>query len=206
MNAIHIIAPAKFACQRSCTPGKLCRFTPVLDAIGPARVTSHTVTVEVQFKHPEALAAAVQSMGGTWLGPGTHKLYSRNQEAGHGFTMPNWTYPLVLREDNTLAFDDYHGSWGNVEDIKKLTGRYAIESARQAADQQGWTSQDQADGSLIITHPSGATMTVQEDGTVDSVGFIGAACDIASVIENAMGTPGDRANKPEYWESQALTL
>ncbi len=195
---------AKFSCQRICTPGHACRFQAVLSAIGTAKVMSHTVSVTVQIKDKGPLGAAVLAMGGTVLGDGAHKLYARAKENGFGFTLPGWSYPLVLRQDGTLAFDDYHGSWGNPEDIKKLTARYAIEAARQAADAQGWNAEDQHDGSLKIEHPTGAYMTVQPDGTVEAFGFIGSACDVTSVIEEAMGKPGDRQFKPERWEEQGL--
>lgn len=197
---------ARFSCQRNCTPGHACRFSAVLSAIGAAIVTSHTVTVEVQVKDKGPLGAAVEAMGGTVLGDGTHKLYSNNCESGFGFTLPCWRYPLILRDDGTLAFDDYHGHWGNPEDLKKLTARYAIEAARQAADVQGWNAEDQHDGSLKIEHPSGAYMTVQPDGTVEAFGFIGSACDVTSVIEEAMGKPTDRAFKPEYEEHSGLRI
>lgn len=197
---------ARFSCQRICTLGHACRFQAVLSAIGTATVMSHTVNVVVQVKDKVPLAAAVHAMGGTVLGDGTHKLYSRNKETGFGFRLPGWNYPLILREDGTLAFDDYHGMWGNPEDIAKLTAKYAIEAARQAADVQGWNAEDQHDGSLKIEHPTGAYMTVQPDGTVEAFGFIGSACDVTSVIEEAMGKPGDRAFKPAYFENGGLTI
>lgn len=197
---------ARFSCPRICTPGHACRFQAVLSAIGTATVMSHTVSVSVQIKDKGPLGAAVLAMGGTVLGDGTHKLYSRNNENGFGFKLPGWIYPLVLREDGTLAFDDYNGHWGNREDLQKLTAKYAIEAARQAADAQGWNAEDQYDGSLKIEHPSGAHMVVQSDGTVEAFGFIGSACDVTSVIEEAMGTPGDRSRKPAYYENGGLTI
>lgn len=194
---------ARFACQRLCTPGDLCKFSAIFAAIGTTRVMSHTVQVTVQIKDKGPLSAAILAMGGTVLGEGTHQLYS-SSEAGFGFKLPGWKFPLILRADNTMTFDDYHGQWGNPEDLKKLTGRYAIEAARTAADGQGWSSEDDDEGGLLIRHPSGGSLTVKRDGTVDAIGFIGSACDIAAVIEEAMGTPGEKAYKPEYYEHGGL--
>lgn len=202
---LKIITPATFSCPRICTPGHDCRFTPILQAIGTTRVMSHTTRVEVQLRDPAALGAAVLKMGGTVLGQATHRLFSSREE-GFGFKLPGWEFPLILRADHTLAFDSYEGSWGNEADIKTLTAKYAIEAARQAAEEQGWYCEDQTDGSLNISHPSGGSMTVQPDGTVDAVGFIGSACDIARVIEDAIGGNGERSDKPEYYETGTLNV
>lgn len=194
---------AKFACPRTCTPGDLCRFMPILAAIGNTRVMSHTVTVDICIKDKGPLEAAVKAMGGKILGDGSHKIEYRTS-TGFGFTLANWEHPLVLTADGKLQFsgDDqyYHKS-----DIDALTGHYAIEAARQAAEAQGWTCYDQ-DGSLYISHPNGGNIMVNSKGEVDGVGFIGNACNVMSVIEDAIGTPGDRAFKPEYYEHGGLRV
>ena len=69
---------------------------------------SHTVKINVEFQDRAVLAAAVTAMGGKVIGEGTHTMYYGNPaEVGFGFTLPNWRFPLVVRADNSLAFDDY---------------------------------------------------------------------------------------------------
>jgi len=172
---------------------------------------SHTVTISIELRDRIALAAAVLSMKGTVLGEGTHQGYQgmgmNNREAGFGFNLPGWRFPLVLRaEDNTLAFDDYNGSWGNRADIDTLKGLYAVQVARQKVTELGWQSEIQADGKLLIYHPDGGTFTVSETGVLDATGFIGKTCDVAAVIENAMGTVSERVNKVEYEEIEIHIL
>jgi hypothetical protein len=159
---------------------------------------SHTVKIAIEFQNRTALSAAVEAIGGTVRGEGTHYLFA-GQEQGFCFELPGWRYPLVLRSDNTLAFDDYHGSWGNVKDIDKLKGAYAIEAAHQAASEQGWISERQADGTLLIYHPSGGTFTVTNEGVMDATGFVGTSCDVAAVIEAALGPVSERQNKADYY-------
>ena len=167
---------------------------------------SHTVKVSVEFKDRTSLAAAVVAMGGTVQGEGVHKLYS-SQERGFGFSLPNWKFPLILRhDDNSLAFDDYHGSWGNVADLVTLRETYTIEVARQAATNNGWISEVQPAGELLIYYPDGGTFTVFKDGTVDANGFTGVGCDVAAKIENALGAVTDRSNKVEYHAERATVL
>lgn len=199
---LTIIQPAKFACGRTCTPGHLCQFSPILNAIGDTRVMSHTVRVTVALKSKSALAEAVKGLGGEVLGDGIHRV--AGQVAGFGFKLAGQYWPMVLTADATLAYESDVSN--SKELIDELTKRYTIEVAREAADAQGWSSEDQEDGGLLIRVGSGATMTVQPDGTVEGFGFIGQACDVAQVIEDAIGTPGAPEFKPEYFTHTSLNV
>ena len=201
-RSLIILAAAKFACPRTCTPGIECLFGPVLRQIGRTRVVSHTTRVDVELRDKDVLGAAVKSMGGTVLGMGTHRLFSMNAEQGFGFKLPGWQSPCILKGNGTLAFDNYNGHWGDPQVLERLKGKYAVEKARAAATAEGWVTQDQADG-LLIYHPSGATITVGQDGVIDGTGFVGTGCDVMSVIENALGTQQNRTNKAEYQQEQA---
>lgn len=163
---------------------------------------SHTVRVVVQLQNKEALAASVRALEGTVLGDGSHRLYA-GAENGFGFTLLDWRFPLVLKEDGTLAFDDFHGSWGNVADISRLRERYALEAARQAASAQGWFSEMVQDG-LLIHHPDGGSLKVLRDGTVDAIGFVGQSCAGATeAIEMALGKRQDATVKDEFFAERA---
>ena len=158
---------------------------------------SHTVSVKIELRDTAVLRRAVESLNGRWLGHGEQILYE-TRETGEAFRLPGWTYPLVKRSDDTLAYDDYHGSWGNVADLDRLKARYAIEAARQEAANQGWYAEDQPDGSLLIYHPDGGTLSVTTAG-IDANGFTGAGCSAASEpIARAMGQQTSSSEKPEY--------
>lgn len=161
---------------------------------------SHTVKVKVQLSDTDSLSAAVIAMGGSLLGVASHKLYGGNVQ-GFGFRLPNWRYPLVLQPSGELAYDDYNGRWGNVSDIDKLTGRYAIHRAHQAAEQLGWMAEFCAEG-LRVYHPSGGTLVVTAD-QVDALGFSGGACAQASQqLSEAMGKQVEATVKPEFYEQE----
>ncbi len=197
------LKPASFACPRTCTPNVECLFGPIFRALGPTKVVSHTTKVVVQFNDRSVLAAAVAAMGGTMLGEGSHRLYG-GSEQGLGFNLPGWRYPLILKADGSLAFDSYNGHWGNEADIPKLKGQYTIAVAAQAAAAQGWMTQTEANGSLVVFHPDGGTITVFQDGTVDAMGFVGTGCDAAQIIELSIGRAGSREDKPEYFDTSAF--
>lgn len=194
-----------FSCGRTCRPFcEQCRFTPILSALGPNKVYSHTTRVKVEYKSPDDFGRAALAMGGTVLGQGTYQFYDRSRETGFGINLLNWKYPIVLREDGSIAMDNYQGAWGDPEDLKRLQQHYTIEVARSAATAQGWSSDMNAQGELVIFHPDGGTLTVSKTGTVDAANFVGASCVAAgAIIENAMGRTISTQNKPELLMERA---
>jgi len=203
-----------FCCDRTCPLFEvvdLCRFQPVMRRIGRVVVNSHTMKVDVEFRDRDAFGRAAERMGGEAIGPGRHELFERDDESGeiaahdgYGIRLPDWSFPLILSDDGQLLFDDYEGAWGNVADIETLKSHYAVEVARSAAEAQGWYCEDAADGSVVVYHPQGGTLTVTADGTVDANGFTGTGChNPTDLISQAMGTVTDVTAKPAYYAAQA---
>jgi hypothetical protein len=167
----------KFECPRSCPKYENrdeCRFNTVFAKLGAGVVTSHTTTIKSEFKDYDILAGAVKGMGGSILGMGTHSLFSGQTATGFGFRLPNWQFPLVATADGSLAFDDYHGNWGNVADLERLKVEYVISTAEQAAMSQGWMT-ERVGEALTIHHPSGGSLTVTANGA-EANGFMGVGC------------------------------
>lgn len=172
---------------------------------------SHTAKIKVEFLNQEAFRAAAAACGYTWIGEGRHQFYRHNRTDGWadglGFSIPGWSYPAVLTAEGTLAFDDssrqHYGRTaidGKIPEFDRLTARYAIEAARLAAQAQGWTCMDQQDGSLLILHPDGGSLTVTSAGEVDANGFVGGGCAAATAaIGEALGKTLETVAKPEYY-------
>lgn len=165
---------------------------------------SHTVTCEIEIRDPEAFRAAALALGAELLGEGAHQLFEHGRKAEHGFGIkfPGWLYPVVLTPAG-LRFDDFGGRWGNPADITRLTERYAIEAARNAATAQGWMSEETTEG-LLIYHPDGGTITVTSKGGVDAACFEGRDCASATApIEAAIGRVTESTAKPEMLHKRA---
>ena len=152
---------------------------------------SHTAQIAADYADETALAAAVKAIGGHLGGRGEHRLYS-SRETGLAIVLPGWSYPIVVRADNTLAYDDYHGTWGNVADLDRLHEEYSWALTEIAAQAQGWQTERTVDG-VVVYHPSGATITVTGE-KVDLQGFTGGAC-IEAMRQLALPTENVQ-NKP----------
>ncbi len=164
---------------------------------------SHTVRVKIEIRDMEALAAAVADLGGRVLGKGEHRLY-QGPVRGLGIQLPGWSYPVVLESSGQIAYDDYHGHWGDVRDLDRLRERYAIRAAEAAAVRLGWYAEVDETG-VTIFHPDGGTLRVDASGRVSAHGITGSSCVEASApIEEGLGRADERVLAPEYYDARAV--
>jgi hypothetical protein len=192
-----------FSCPRTCPAAreKHCRFSPILDALGPVRVDSHTVRVQVEYRDAEVLRAAVAKIGGRWIGQETHHFYNNETIInppvnGLGFMLPGWTYPCVLTESSELVNDNMNGAWGDPVELEKLHGQYTLILAEQQAEAQGWSHERTGDG-LMIYCPAGGQLHVSPAGVVDATGFVGTGCH-DSIQALDLGKWLEAQAKPEF--------
>lgn len=162
---------------------------------------SHTVSIDLDVSDLDRFTRAVLAQGGEVLGDGEHRLYE-STETGLGFKLPGWRLPIVLTEKG-LRYDNYQGHWGPQETLDAILTRYAVDTAKAKADELGWYSEVQPDGSLLIYHPDGGTLTVTGEGV--SVACVeGQSCvDISAPIEEALGKATERTLTDEYYQERA---
>ncbi len=97
---------------------------------------SHTAIYEAVLSDKEALIKALKKLGLTYH-EGVARLY-QTVEKGVVVNLPGWRYPVVVREDGTVAYDNYNGNWGNIEKLHELNTTYAIEQAKMNAQKRGY--------------------------------------------------------------------
>jgi len=210
-----------FSCPRTCPSFEraqggrfFCRFGPILNTLGPAVVTSHTVTVKVEYRDPETLRAAVLAMGGIWYGwADTHSLGDTVQ-SGWGFRLPMangyhehegkhyWYHPLVLRPDGELAFDAYGGYWGDQSQLPLLKEEYTIQHTLRQAELLGWQAERTPQG-ITVYHPDGGVLTLSKEGVCETTGFVGAGCHEAR-LSLGLAAFGEIHNKAEFAQTKAV--
>jgi hypothetical protein len=111
------------------------------------------MNVKIEMRDPDALVAAAERMGIKVGEKGTHKLYSSNSEVGIPIYLKDWRYPVIVKDDGTIAFDNFNGSWGKTEALDELKQIYGIEKAKIEARRQGYSFFEQKcdNGDLQLT-------------------------------------------------------
>lgn len=160
---------------------------------------SHTVTVDIKCKNKEGITKAAQTMGAHIIGEGTHRLFG-STETGLGIKLNGWSYPIVIKNDGTVAFDNYGGRWGDIKDLDMLKELYATEVVKAECENQGWYYEQNSNTlELTINHPDGGIITVKKDGTIEAANFVGSSCETATQkLEEVMGTTTSQERKQEY--------
>lgn len=101
---------------------------------------SHTMNIEIELHDRAALEAACQRLGVRMI-EGIHRLYQTVEE-GIGICLPGWKYPVVVKDDGSVAYDNYGGSWGNISEFNKLRAYYGVEKAKIEARKRGYSVQE----------------------------------------------------------------
>lgn len=97
---------------------------------------SHTVSIEATLTDHGCVQSAAKALNWQVLETKEHALFS-SKETGLGIQIPNWKYPVVVKQDGSLKFDDYNGRWGNLADINKLKQGYTVALLTKTAQRQG---------------------------------------------------------------------
>lgn len=101
---------------------------------------SHTVTIAVNFRDPEALRAACAEMQVPFAERETVTFHDGATHTGMTVRLPEWQYPIVITNPTTVAMDDYNGKWGDRKHLTQLKRLYAAHAAVRSLQRQGYTS------------------------------------------------------------------
>lgn len=69
--------------------------------------------------------------------------------------LAGWKYPVIIKEDGKLVYDNHEGHWGNIREVDKLLSHYGEEVVmHQMIELEGHHLQDRqvhADGTVELT-------------------------------------------------------
>jgi hypothetical protein len=99
------------------------------------------MSIQMEIRDKEALKAACERLGFSILVGNNFRLHSTN-ELGIGVQLPRWKYPIVIRLNGSVAYDNYNGSWGNIDELNKLVAYYGLEKAKMEAQKQGYSTME----------------------------------------------------------------
>ena len=105
---------------------------------------SHTMNITLELKDMDALTAACERLGNPMVERMDHKLFS-STETGIGVCLPGWRYPAVVKDNGTVAYDNYNGSWGDIARLNELKAYYGLEKAKIEARRAGHSVYESVD-------------------------------------------------------------
>ncbi len=101
---------------------------------------SHTMNIKTEIKDFYALELACLRLN-LKMQQGVFSLYA-SKETGVGVFLPGWKYPVVIKQDGTLAYDNYKENWGKIEELNKLIAYYGLEKAKLEAQKRGLSTME----------------------------------------------------------------
>lgn len=119
---------------------------------------SHVVQIKTEVREMSVVKRVARRLGLTQEpAERSVRLYS-GQASGIAVELPGWKYPVVFDvKTGEAKYDNYNGSWGAQQHLDKFLQLYPIEAAKQMAELNGHTYQEQTleDGreQLVISIP-----------------------------------------------------
>ena len=114
---------------------------------------SHIVTVETEVRDVAAARAACNRLQLDPPSEGRAQLFS-GEATGLIVQLPNWQYPVVFDTSTGEAkYDNYHGRWGEQQQLDRFLQIYAVEKSKIEARRNGHSITEQTldDGSIKLT-------------------------------------------------------
>ena len=100
---------------------------------------SHLVTVAVEVRDRDALAAACRRLQLPQPEHQSVRFYDGSVVAGEAVQLPGWRYPVVFDLEGGVKLDDFEGRWGERRHFDALLQSYAVEKTRIEARRAGHT-------------------------------------------------------------------
>jgi hypothetical protein len=92
---------------------------------------SHVVTIKTQMKDVETLRASCVALGYDFVERAKIRLFDGTQHVGARVKIPGWQYPVAVKPDGTLLYDNYGGAWGAQSKLDALVRRYGVEAVKR---------------------------------------------------------------------------
>lgn len=114
---------------------------------------SHIATVKVKLKDLPLLAEVCGELKvPCQIGQQEVRLYSGKVQAAASFRLKGWQYPVAVKPDGTVQYDNFKGAWGNQAELHRVLRRYSERVAIRQAQRMGMAvrREDRPDGSVVL--------------------------------------------------------
>lgn len=110
---------------------------------------SHCTTIDVKFKDINILKKVCKKLNLEFEENSYQRFYDGKIEYGTKIKLPNWNYPIIVKSDGNVIYDNYEGNWGDEKEINKLKQHYAVEKTKSIAIKNGYTFTEKKVGNDI---------------------------------------------------------
>jgi len=99
---------------------------------------SQTLELELQVKDMSVLELACRKLGIT-LNKVRKKIrfFSSTEDIVASFQLPGWKYEVGIKEDGTIVYDNYEGSWGDISKLNEVQKEYSTEKIKRECRRKG---------------------------------------------------------------------
>lgn len=112
---------------------------------------SHTTKIpQAGMTDSAALAAAATAMG---LVPPTServRMFDGTEHEGTAIRLPGWKFPVCVKEDGEVIFDNYDGNWGRLELLQEFRQQYTLALTSAAMYDHQYETQVLPNGDLYV--------------------------------------------------------
>ena len=103
---------------------------------------SHIAKVDIQFKDISCIITAAKRLNYKCENVINCRFYDGTNVSGTAIYLPNWKYPIIIKEDGETVYDNYNGSWGKKEYLNGFKQIYGVEVAKKQARIKGYSCRE----------------------------------------------------------------
>lgn len=94
---------------------------------------SHTIKLTNVNLDPEAFKRVAAHLK-LKVTEGPQRLFGGQTVTGVGVQLPGWNYPVVVDDKGHVSYDNYHGHWGDIKELDRITGLTMLEMQGENLD------------------------------------------------------------------------
>lgn len=111
---------------------------------------SHTTKVQTTLTDSSAIIETARRLG-LECECGVHQLYDKTTVEGYAVKLQGWLYPIIIKEDGSIAYDNYGGQWGNEAKLQQFQQEYAATITERELAMAGFRMErEMVEGNLVI--------------------------------------------------------
>ena len=84
---------------------------------------SHCTTIDVKMKDINILRKVCKKLNLEMKENSKFRFYDGRTEHGTKINLPNWNYPIIIKNNGEVIFDNFEGTWGDIKELKIIKNK-----------------------------------------------------------------------------------